>query len=155
MTIEIKNLEAINKAVEERLRRIEPTFQDAVEQEAEGIKTRTKSGIDVNGKQFVPYSNNEKWAGKNWKDVRKEAGLQTAYVDLTYDGDMFNAMKVVFKKDGFKFLATIFFNDQKQSKKALGHQTGKLGKVKYAARKFFGLSKPQREAIASKLRNAK
>jgi len=155
MTIEIKNLEAINRAVEERLNKMGPTLQTAVEREAEGIKTRTKSGIDVDGKQFTPYSDNPKWAGRNWKDIRKKAGLQTAYVDLTYDGDMFKAMKVAFRKEGFKFLATIFFNDQKESKKALGHQSGQLGKVKFIARKFFGLSKTQRETIASKLRNAK
>lgn len=153
MSITITNLEAINRAVQERLKKMEPTFQSAVEVEKDAIITRSKSGIDVDGKNFKEYS--PKNPGRNWKQVREDTGFQTAYVDLSYSGDMFEAMKVAFRREGFKFLATIFFNDRKQSKKALGHQSGQLGKVKFEARKFFGLSKTQREAIASKLRNAK
>ncbi len=155
MTIKIENLGVIERAVKARLEKMEPEFKSAVETEKEAIITRSKSGIDVAGKNFKAYSDNEKWKGKNWKDTRRAEGFQTAYVDLTYSGDMFNAMKVAFRKEGFKFLATIFFGDQKQSQKAKGHQTGQLGKNKFEPRKFFGLSQSQREAIVSKLRNVK
>lgn len=155
MTIKIENLQAIERAVAARLEKMEPEFKRAVEAEKETIITRSKSGIDVTGKNFKAYSDNEKWKGKNWKDVRNAEGFQTAYVDLTYSGDMFKAMKVIFKKEGFKFLATIFFDNLKQSQKAKGHQTGQLGRNKYEPRRFFGLSNSQRESIVSKLRNVK
>jgi len=155
--IKIENLQAIERAVKERLDKMEPVFEKAVGAEIQGIKARTRSGIDVNGRKFEGYSENPKWIGKNWKDVRESATppRQTAYVDLSFDGDMLSAIKAAFKRDGFKFLATIFFNSELQGKKALGHQTGKLGKNKFFPRKFFGLSNSQREAIASKLRNVK
>lgn len=153
--VKIQNIEAITKAVAARLEKMQPEFKSAVEVEKETVITRSKAGIDVAGKNFKAYSDNEKWKGKNWKDVRRSEGFQIGYVDLTYSDDMFKAMKVVFGREGFKFLATIFFDNLKQSQKAKGHQTGQLGKNKYEPRKFFGLSQSQRESIVSKLRNVK
>lgn len=154
MSISISNLAIIEQKVLKRLGPVEKAFRKAVEAEKEGIRKRTQKGIDVNGEPFEEYSRNQR-TGRNWRDVRRRTGYQTAFVDLTYSKDMFNSLKAVFKKDGFKFLATIFFDDAKQSQKAKGHQTGQLGNVKYKARKFFGLSQTQRETIVSKIRNAK
>jgi hypothetical protein len=152
MKIEILNVEAVNNVIKNRINSMEPVFQKAVEQEKEELIRRTQSGVDVDGKAFEAYSDEHEW---NWKDVRRANDKQTAYVDLTFKGDMFNALKVRFKREGFKFLATLFFNGSKQKKKALGHQTGRLGKVTYEPRRFFGLSNSQRGAIISKLRNVK
>jgi hypothetical protein len=152
--IKVENLQAIERAVKARLEKMEPEFSNAVEAEKNQIKARTQSGVDVNGKQFVAYSDKDGPQGA-WKDIRKNNNKQTAYVDLTFSGDMFNAMRVVFRKDGFKFLATIFFSDSLEAKKAKGHQTGLLGKIRFEPRKFFGLSQSQRESIVSKLRNVK
>ena len=154
MTIKVENLQAIERAVNQRIDKMAVEFSSAVESEKNQIKVRTQSGVDVNGKQFVAYSDKEGPQGV-WKDVRNANNKQTAYVDLTFSGDMFNAMRVVFRRDGFKFLATIFFADSLQSKKAKGHQTGLLGKIRFKPRKFFGLSQQQRESIVSKLRNVK
>lgn len=153
MSIKISNLEIIEQKVLKRLEPMGKAFRSAVETEKEGIRKRTQQGLDVDGRQFEPYS--KKHPGKNWKSVREKTGFQTAFVDLTYSKDMFNAFKAVIKRDGFKFLATIFFDDAKQAQKAKGHHTGQLGNVKFKARKFFGLSQTQRETIVSKIRNAK
>lgn len=152
--IKIENLGVIQTAVKDRLEKMGTEFSGAVEAEKEQIKLRTQTGVDVNGKKFVAYSDKEGPQGA-WKDIRKSNSKQTAYVDLTFSGDMFNAMRAVFRKEGFKFLATIFFSDPLQAKKAKGHQTGLLGKIRFEPRKFFGLSQSQRGAIVSKLRNVK
>lgn len=152
--IKVENIQAIERAVNQRIDKMAIEFSSAVEAEKNQIKVRTQSGVDVNGKQFVAYSDKEGPQGA-WKDIRKTNNKQTAYVDLTFSGDMFNAMRVVFRKDGFKFLASIFFSDSLQAKKAKGHQTGLLGKIRFQPRKFFGLSNSQRESIVSKLRNVK
>jgi hypothetical protein len=153
MKIDILNLEIIDRRVLKRLEPIGKVFQKAIDVEKEGIKKRTQQGVDVDGASFEPYS--PKHPGSNWKSVREKTGFQTAFVDLTYEGGMFNALKTVFKREGFKFLATIFFDDTKEAQKAKGHQSGQLGNVKFKARKFFGLSQTQQETIVSKIRNAK
>ena len=153
MKIDILNLEIIDRRVLKRLEPIGKVFRKAVEAEKEGIKKRTQQGVDVDGGSFEPYST--KNPNDSWKSVREKAGLQTDFVDLTYSGGMFKALKTVFKRDGFKFLATIFFDDAKEAEKARRHQTGQLTSGKFKARKFFGLSQTQRETIVSKIRNAK
>lgn len=152
MSIKISNLEVIERIVKKRVDDMGSRFEGAVDTQRKAIETRTNSGIDVNGQQFAPYSKKHKW---NWRDERRVNGYQTAYVDLKFSGDMFKAFKTIVKKDGFKFLATIFFDDRKQAQKAKGHHTGQLGNVKFQPRKFFGLSQSQREAIVSKIRNAR
>lgn len=153
MSIEIINLGVIEQKVKQRIGSMEKAFQKAVQSEKEVISTRTQEGLDVNRETFVPYSS--KNPGRDWKDVRKKKNLQTSHVDLKFSGAMFKAMTVSFKRDGSKFLATIFFNERKQSQKAKGHNSGQLGPTTFAPRKFFGLSQTQREAIISKIRDAK
>jgi hypothetical protein len=152
MRIEISNLGIIEQKVKARIEPMFKAFQKAVETEKEVIRTRTQQGLDVNGRPFIEYSDSQKW---NWKDTRNKRGYQTAHVDLTFKGYMFNALKVSFRRDGFKFLATIFFNERKQAQKAKGHHTGQLGRTRFKARKFFQFSQRQRETIVSKIRNAK
>lgn len=152
MRIEISNLGIIEQKVKKRIEPMWQAFQKAVETEKEAIRARTQQGLDVNGVPFEKYSTSQKW---NWRDTRSKKGYQTNHVDLTFKGDMFRALKVSFRRDGFKFLATIFFNERKQSQKAKGHQTGRLGPTSFQPRKFFGLSQRQRETIISKIRNAK
>lgn len=153
MKIDITNLGVIEKKVKARIEPMWKAFQKAVETEKEVIRSRTLQGIDVNGDGFKPYS--PKNPGRNWAAVRKRNNRPTGYVDLNFTGTMLKAMKVSFKRDGFKFLATIYFSDRKQSKKAQGHNSGQLGPTKFEPRKFFGLSQAQRETIMSKIRNAR
>ena len=153
MRIEISNLGIIEQKVKSRIEHMWKAFQKAVEVEKEVIRSRTQQGVDVNGDTFEPYSPTN--PGRNWAAVRKRNNRQTSRVDLSFTGDMFRALKVSFRRDGFKFLATIFFNERKQSQKAKGHHTGQLGPTKFEPRRFFELSKRQRENIISKIRNAK
>lgn len=152
MKVKISNTQVIKEAIKQRMDAIEPVFKEAVEEEKVKVVQRTQKGLGVNGRNLKAYSTRFK---RNWLDERKDQGLQTSRVDLTFSGAMFEALRVVFKRDGFKFLATIFFDNKKQAAKAKGHQTGQLGRTTYTPRKFFGFSGAQREAIASKIRNGK
>jgi hypothetical protein len=140
MAIKIENLGAIERAVGRRVERLKPAFTDAVSVEKERIKTRTQSGLDVSGKTFPRYS-------KKWAKVRKAEGLQTSYVDLTFSGDMFEALRVAFKSNATSITGVIAFAGSKQAEKAMENEM--LG------RSFFGLSKEQIEIIKTKIRNAK
>jgi hypothetical protein len=153
MSIKLSNIEIIERLVGARVNTMGKVFKKSVETEKDNIITRTHRGIDVNGEAFEPYS--PKYPGSNWKAHRERNNRQTAYVDLKFSDDMFKAFKAVIEKSGFKFLATIFFDDRKQAQKAKGHHTGQLGPTTFKPRKFFGLSQSQREAIISKIRNAK
>ncbi len=153
MSIKVSNLEVIQRLVGARVNTMGKVFKKSIEVEKDNIITRTHQGIDMNGEGFEPYS--PKNPGKNWKAHREKFNYQTAYVDLKFSEDMFKAFRAVVEKSGFKFLATIFFDDRKQAQKAKGHHTGQLGRVEFKPRKFFGLSVPQRETIISKLRNVK
>jgi len=152
MSIKVSNLEVIERLIAARVNSMGKAFEKSVETERNAIEARTLRGIDVDGRPFEKYSQRKEW---NWRDVRIKNEKQVAYVDLKFTGDMFEALKSVVKKSGFKFLATIFFDDRKQAQKAKGHHTGQLGPTTFEPRKFFGLSQSQREAIISKIRNAK
>lgn len=150
MNITIKNLNVIQEAIEARLNAMEPAFEEAVESEKDRLITRTQSGLDINSKQFKGYSKKS-----GWRRIRINNNKPVNKVDLTFSGDMFDSLSINFRRDGFKFLATLFFKDLKQGQKAKGHQTGQLGRTKFFARPFFGFSNSQRETIASKLRKVK
>lgn len=152
MSVEITNLEVIERLVKKRLDDIPKVLESAVNAEARVMVQRTKEGKSIGGQPFIKYSTKSKHP---WRDVRIAAGKQVAKVDLTFSGDMFDALRVTITKDRFKILATVFFNEQKQAKKALGHQTGQLGRTTFTPRKFFGFYGKQRENIAFKIRNMK
>jgi hypothetical protein len=153
MSIKVSNLEVIQRLVGARVNAMGKVFKKSIEVEKDNIIKRTHRGVDMNGEAFEAYS--PKNPGKNWKAHRERKNRQTAYVDLKFSEDMFKAFKAVVERSGFKFLATIFFDDRKQAQKAKGHHTGRLGPTTFEPRKFFGLSQSQREAIISKIRNAK
>lgn len=81
------------------------------------IKTRTKSGKDVDGKPFAPYKSR---GGK---------------VDLDASGEMLGAIEVRLVSDTE---AAVGIFDPVQARKAIVHQMG-LGKM--PARRFFGLGR--------------
>ena len=81
------------------------------------IKTRTKSGKDVDGKPFTPYK------GKGGR------------VDLDASGEMLGAIEVRLVSDTE---AVVGIFDPVQARKAIVHQMG-IGKM--PARRFFGLGR--------------
>lgn len=138
MTIKVENIGVIERAVKERLGKLRPAFKQAVGLERERIKTRTQSGLDVNGNPFRYYVPRTVIA-------RQAEKKQVAHVDLTFHGDMFRALKANFSETEWTVKGVITF----------GSQSWKVLKNESYARKFFGLSNEQVEIIKTKLRNAK
>ena len=140
MKITITNTEAVERAVKERMDKVPQAFSGALEVEKERIKARTQSGNNVNGSQMTPgYSS-------SWRRVRLKNNLQTRYVDLTFTGDMFKALRTAFTKTGSVITGTIFFQSKSDQEKAHWNQAE-------PGRRFMGLSKEQIEIIKSKIRN--
>lgn len=81
------------------------------------IKTRTRSGKDVDGKPFAPYKS------------------KRGRVDLDASGEMLGAIEVRLVSDTE---AVVGIFDPVQARKAIVHQMG-LGKM--PARRFFGVGK--------------
>lgn len=92
------------------------------------IKARTKSGRDVDGKPFTPYT-------------RKKGGPDR--VDLDSSGEMLDAIEVRAVSDT-EVLIGIF--DPVQQRKAIIHQLG-LGRM--PARRFFGVGGGDAETMAA------
>ncbi len=89
------------------------------------IKTRTKSGKDVDGKPFAPYK-----------------GKKGGRVDLDASGEMLGAIEVRLVSDTE---AVVGIFDPVQARKAIVHQMG-LGKM--PARRFFGVGRDAPGVIA-------
>ena len=142
MTIKVENLQAIERAVKQRLQNMKPVFQDALKVENERIKTRTQSGLNGDGQ---PFANNK--YSKKWAKRRESKGLQTNYVDLTFSGAMFKAMKVSFDSNETSTTGVISFTGKSEAKKAIEHEM--------YGRYFFNLTDEQIEIIKNKLRNVK
>lgn len=137
MGIQIKNLAAIDLAVQKRFDKLTPVFSNALEIEKGRIISRTQSGVDIYGKKFKKYSSQR-------ANERKKAGLQTRVVDLTATGAMFRALKVQFSRDGNKLTGILSFGGGSESDKAAENE--------YLGRSFFGLSEEQIEIIKNRLR---
>lgn len=136
MTLKIENLGVIERAVKQRMEKLKPVFKEALGVEKERIKTRTQSGLDVDGDKFIAY---RPYTVKNRRRFRK----QVAHVDLTFDGDMFRAFKVLFSESESSTTGTLTF----------GTESWKVLSNEAYDRKFFGLSNEQIEIIKNKLRN--
>lgn len=136
MGLSISGLENIKKVVTERLNKMKPAFEEALEVEKERIQERTQSGYDVKGAQFRSYR-------PLTVKKRRAANKQVAHVDLTFEGDMFNAFKISFAQNSTAITGTMSFG--KESWKVIKNQD-------VYGRQFFGLSKEQLEIIKSKIR---
>jgi hypothetical protein len=137
MGIQIKNLAKVSLIIGERLQKVGTAFSGALKVEKDRIISRTQSGVDVSGKNFKYY---RPFTVKNRRKNRK----QVDHVDLTFNGDMLNALKVTFSFDGTRIIGTMSFDGGEQSQKAIENEM--LG------RNFFGLSNEQIEIIKNKLR---
>jgi len=138
MKIEVLNLDSISKAYQKRADKMERKLASSIKTEANQIKARTQSGIDVFGAPFKPYS-------LYWAIEREQRGLQSSYVDLTFTGDMFRAMKTRVQKLGNKIIGTIYFDSTDAQDKAYSNE--KLGRY------FFALNQKQAENIRNNLRS--
>lgn len=139
MMIKVENLQVIERAVKQRVGKMATEFESAVTVEKNRIQERTQSGLDVNGANFRPYM---PYTIEN----RRRFNKQTAKVDLTFNGDMFKAFKVLFTKAESTVTGVLTF----------GVESWKVRKNQdLYGRRFFGFSNEQIEIIKNKLRNVK
>lgn len=138
MDIKISGLENLNRALNARLRKLEPAFREGVTIEKERIQDRTQSGLGANNRKFRPYS-------ERWAEVRASKGLPTSYVDLTFSGAMFNAFRISFSKKEGLLRGILNFGSEGWKVKRNQDDLG---------REFFRLTKSQIENIKTKLRQA-
>lgn len=134
MGITIKNAEVIVKVVKDRLEAMTDRLEVALADEATRIVIRTRKQLDVDGNQFDPLS--PKYAKYKAKKGRKPEP------DLTFSGNMLNAIQTRVEKTQDGATGTIFFGSAREALKAAGNQQ---------RRKFFGLSDEQVARIKKKL----
>lgn len=100
-----------------------------------GIIVRTQSGTDVTGGSFAPYS-------EGYAKARTKAGRRSSPVDLTFTGQMLQAITTAVRKVGSAIEGRIFFADAESATKARYNQEDN-------ERRFFGLSDEQMNRIRS------
>lgn len=99
------------------------------------ILKRTAEGVDVDERNFKPYS-------LSYKQFRKKKGRPTEKPDLNFTGRMLGSMRTRAKN----LNASIFFARKEEADKAAGHSLG-LGILKNAKREFFALSQKDMAAL--------
>ena len=103
----------------------------------EVINQRTLDGEDVDGKTFLPYS----------EEYAKKKGVSTESVDLFLTGKMLDAIEVV---DSTTDTVSIGITEEEEAKKSFYHNVDASKK-----REFFGITKNEAERIASKIKEEK
>ena len=101
----------------------------------EMVTTRTQKGRLPDGGTFEPYT-------KKTKQIRKDKGRQTAFVDLTDSVRMFRSLD--FRQRGFK--NTLFFANKEREKIAFRHDFLGVGKRK-TKRPFFSIGNKEEEKL--------
>jgi hypothetical protein len=136
----------IRGAFNEVLKKIERAMIPALDNEIAVIKARTLAGNDVNGGSFRPYS----------EDYREFKGKATNTPNPTVNlsgvpgasAPQFKMLQSIFSSvevQGSKVIGTISFNNAAAAIKAAANQK---------TRRFFGLSKAQRDRLVNTLRKA-
>jgi phage gpG-like protein len=139
MGFEVKNANVVIKLVTDRIDAIEKAFEPILQDETTRMVQRIQSGKDVDGNPFTPYT-------PEYEKFKSAKGRKTSPVDLTFTGNMLNAITSKVEKFADKIVGTIFFNSAREAAKARGNQD---------KRPFFGLSEEQVQRITEKLRDAK
>ena len=102
------------------------------------IVDRTKSGKDVNGSSFAPYSESYK------KSLDFKAFGKTNAVDMTLTDEMLSMLTILSVKGS---VLRVGWNDAESSAKAYGHITGMKGHPRLDGvtpkRDFFGLNETE------------
>lgn len=105
----------------------------------EFIKTRTRSGVDVDRRPFRPYS-------ETYRKAREDIGKTSDIVNLEYRSEMHN--QLVYKAENTG--AEIYYSDADRAKVAMTHQYG-LNDM--PVRKHFGLNAADSQKFLQKLAN--
>lgn len=135
MPIEVKGQDVVIKLVEQKLKQIEDRFEPALQDEVTRLIARTQQGRDVDNQPFAPYS-----AG--YAETRRAAGRRPSPPDLTFTGQMLNAIQTRVDRAAGKLIGTVFFSSAREAAKASGNQR---------LRRFFAFGKEQVERLKRKL----
>jgi hypothetical protein len=133
MTVKVTTNFNFTLKVKEKLQNIEFKFGRALEDIRSRLEIDADAGKDIEGTQFVKYS--DKYSA--W---RKKEGYQTSPPNLTISGTMLSSMRTDIRKEGANIVGRITVNDD--SKKV----EGILKK-----RKFFGLSDKRLAELKKKI----
>lgn len=133
MTVKVTTNFNFTLKVKEKLQNIEFKFGRALEDIRSRLEIDADAGKDIEGTQFVKYS--DKYSA--W---RKKEGYQTSPPNLTISGTMLSSMRTDIRKEGANVVGRITVNDD--SKKV----EGILKK-----RKFFGLSDKRLAELKKKI----
>jgi hypothetical protein len=133
MTVKVTTNFNFTLKVKEKLQNIEFKFGRALEDIRSRLEIDADAGKDIEGTQFVKYS--DKYSA--W---RKKEGYQTSPPNLTIEGTMLSSMRTDIRKEGANVVGRITVNDD--SKKV----EGILKK-----RKFFGLSDKRLAELKKKI----
>jgi len=117
-----------------------------------------KSGLDINGDSFAPYSplykkwktgelNRPSGKSKNTKAAQKD---YSATPNMRLSGDMLAAIQSRTRRDGDKIIGVIEFVNQDEIEKANWHLKG-LGNM--PKREFFGISEETLAKRGNSIRN--
>lgn len=150
MGIQIVKTGDIKGVVSTKLDNLHKEFKIAISDEVKVMIARTGSGIDVDGKQFKPYTEAYRrfkvYGSKNRKTGRvRGGGRKGSPPDLTYSGAMLRAIDYLTYKVGDQFIGKVFFRGAKEGQKAKGN-------LKH--RQFFGFSKDQIAKIHQRIKQS-
>lgn len=139
MRFEVNNANVIIRAVEAKCAAMGRAFKQAISDEATRIVVRTRKGLDVDNQPMSPYS-------KGYAKYREKRGRRTDPVDLTFTGNMLNAIQSETKETPTGYEGRIFFNSAREAEKAAYNQE---------KRPFLGLSDEGVQRITEAVTNAK
>jgi hypothetical protein len=139
MGIDIKNQHVFVSLPQAQIERCLGAFEQQLADEATRIIRRTRSGKDVDGGPFAPYS-------PAYARFRQSAGRQVSPPNLEFSGNMLSAITHEVKRTSNGSEGRIFFNSAREALKAAGNQV---------RRRFFGLADEQVRRIVKAMREAK
>ena len=115
------------------------------------IKKRTDSGVDVDGKEFEPYSKsylNSKSKSHKASTVKYTGGKTTSRVTLRDTGKMLTGIKI--GKEG-NYSTVYVMNEEQRARIGYWHQTGAGHNP---IRKWFGVSKTLSTKVYKNIKTA-
>lgn len=133
VNIKAPNFQKLGASIQENIGR---EFATIMSDEVTAMKLRTTSGYDYKGKAFKKYA-------PSTIKIRKAAGRNTTFVDLTFTGKMLQSLTYNINIVGNVLKGIIFFQSPSESEKARFNL--ELG------RDFFGISSQRLTKIKQRI----
>lgn len=171
MGVEVKRNFNFKKIATDRITTLERTMGRLLEEEIGQIVKRTQGGKDKDLKSFAPYTPGYaklKYTGKSGGNSKNRGGflksddkssIKGAYsnfgkVDLTFTGQLLQAIRSKVKRIGTVVEGTIYFLAGRQNRSKSKATNFDIARGLSKKREFFGLDPIQRKRIIEKLQKA-